>query len=134
MNTCGRPVWHPLGEPKLVNPIKVLLEVINGPPESPRQALRCSSPLTQTTLFLKIKNGNVFKHDSFEIVFSSVYCRIGGRDTSLSFVKPLPMAITSTPLFVDDEHAKGIGLTTSLNSTGSGSLIKAISLLSTQKV
>lgn len=111
----------------------MLSDVIRGPPESPRQALRCSSPLAQTMLLLKIRYGKDLKHDSMEIAFSLVYCRVFGRSVSLFFVIPLPMAITSNPLSADGEHAKEIGWIILLNFTGSGSLINPISLLKTQK-
>lgn len=43
------------------------------------------------------------------------------------------MAITSSSVSDDDEHANGIGWITSLNVTDVGRLSKAISLLSAEK-
>lgn len=117
-NICGA---------NLVKPIRELLSVTKGPPLSPWQTLFCHSPLAQIILCLSCKNGKLSQHGFSLVVFSSVYCKIDGEPSSLSFVLPLPMAITSISLV--EEHAKEIGLITSLNSTGSGSLIRAISLL-----
>lgn len=134
VKTCASPSSHPLREPKLVKPISELVDAdINGPPESPLQTLRSSSPFTQTTLRLKIKNMKSFKHENLEIVFSSAYCRVRGIVVSKFIWPPLPMAITSKPLSDGGEHAKEIGLITSLNFTVSASFIKPISLLRTQE-
>lgn len=67
---------HPKGDAKLATPTREFLGV--------------------TTPLLKIKNGNDFRHVSVEIVFSSVYYKIGA--INLSSVLPLPIAITSIPL------------------------------------
>lgn len=131
-NTCVPPASHPHSEPKLVRPTRELLGVTKGPPESPLHALRCSSPLAQSTLRRKIKNGKLFKHDSVEIVLSSVYCKIGGSVRFVFFVIPFPMTMTSISLV--DEHANGMALITSVNTTGLGSFISAISLQGSSKM
>lgn len=127
VNPCGAP-FSQLNDPKLVRPIKALLSAeMSGPPESPRQALRFSSPFTQITFLRNNKNGNLVKHFSIETVFKLVYCNVGAIVLSESCIKPFPMATASW--FLLEEQAICTGLIRSLNSMGCGSLIKAMSLL-----
>lgn len=111
---------------KLLIPTKMWsLAEMSGPPKSPLRTLRCPVPLAQSKLGLNRSDGFVNQHSTLYFTVRLVYCKTSGKLPESS-TAPFPMTMVSKLYF--GSHAMGIGLITSLISTGSGSSINATSL------